>query len=125
MHIGNWFLRIGVLYIIAGVTLGNIMGATGDHSLHPVHAHLNLLGWVAMSLFGLFYRAFPGAMAGTMAKVHFWIYVPVHLIQMVSLTLLYRGNAALEPVLAVSSMVVGLTFVLFGVIVWQATRGTA
>lgn len=30
------------------------MGIAQDHSLTPVHAHLNLLGWVTMFLTGLY-----------------------------------------------------------------------
>ena len=117
----HWFLRIAVLYSVVGVALGIHMGASGDHSLHPVHAHLNLLGWVAMSLFGLFYRAVPAAAESTLAKVHFWIYVPAHFVQMVLLTLLYRGNGAVEPALGMFSILVGVAFVCFAVVVWRHT----
>ena len=122
---GNWFLRIAVLYIIVGVALGIYMGGSGDHSLHPVHAHLNLLGWVALSLFGLFYRAVPAAAESTLAKVHFWIYVPAHFVQMVLLTLLYRGNGAVEPALGMFSILVGVAFVCFAIVVWRNTGKAA
>ena len=121
----NWFLRIAVLYIIAGVSLGIYMGASGDHSMHPVHAHYNLLGWVAMTLFGLFYRAFPAAAETKLAKAHFWIYVPAHFGQMVLLTLLFRGNGAVEPILGVFSIAVGIAFVCFALTVWKHTGKTA
>lgn len=121
----NWFLRISVLYIVVGVGLGIYMGASGDHSMHPLHAHLNLLGWVAMTLFGLFYRAVPAAAETTLAKAHFWIYVPAHFVQMVLLTLLYRGNGAVEQALGLASMAVGVAFVCFAVVVWQHTGKTA
>ena len=55
MNLSNWFLRIAVVYLLAGVSLGIFMGASGDHSMFPLHAHINLLGWVSMSLFGFFY----------------------------------------------------------------------
>jgi hypothetical protein len=38
------------------MSLGILMGITHDFSLTPVHAHLNLLGWVTMALYGLYYR---------------------------------------------------------------------
>ena len=121
----NWFLRIAVLYILIGVSLGIYMGASGDHSMHPVHAHLNLLGWVAMSLFGLFYRMVPAAAESTLAKAHFWIYVPAHFAQMVLLTLLYKGNGAVEPVLGICSILVGVAFVCFAIVVWRHTGKAA
>jgi len=117
----NWFLRIAVLYIIVGVALGIYMGASGNHLMHPVHAHLNLLGWVAMSLFGLFYRAIPAAAETKLAKAHFWIYVPAHFMQMVLLTLLFRGYPAVDPVLGFFSILVGVGFLCFTVVVWRHT----
>jgi hypothetical protein len=123
--VSNWFLRIAVLYIIAGVGLGIYMGASGDHSMYPVHAHLNLLGWVAMSLFGLFYRAFPAAAETKLAKAHFWIYVPAHLAQMVLLATLFRGYPAVEPVLGIFSMLVGAAFICFAIVVWRNTGKAA
>jgi hypothetical protein len=47
------WLRLAVAYFAVGVMLGVAMGASGDHSLFPLHAHINLLGWVSMALFGL------------------------------------------------------------------------
>ncbi|MDH4061717.1 MAG: hypothetical protein OEU94_12975 [Aquincola sp.] len=121
----NWFLRIAVLYLIGGISLGLYMAASGDHVMHPVHAHFNLLGFVLMMLFGLFYRALPAAADSKLALAHFWIYVPAHFVQMVTLFLFYRGNAALEPVLAISSMVVGVAILCFAVVVWKHTGGAA
>ena len=96
-NISQWFLRLSILYLIAGVSLGIFMAASHDHSMDPVHAHLNLLGWVTMALFGLFYRAWPEAAASRLAKVHFWLYVPAHFVQMVSLAALFRGVTSVEP----------------------------
>ena len=124
MSLSTWFLRLAVLYLIAGVSLGIFMAASHDHSMFPVHAHLNLLGWVSLSLFGLFYRAWPEAAQSKLAKVHFWVYVPAHFVQMVLLAALYRGNTAIEPALAVASILVGLAIVCFAVLVWKYTAGT-
>jgi hypothetical protein len=33
--------------------------AAHDHSIMPAHAHLNLLGWVSLFLFGIFYKLIP------------------------------------------------------------------
>lgn len=121
----NWFLRIAVLYLIGGVSLGLYMAASGDHVMHPVHAHFNLLGFVLMTLFGLFYLARPVAAQSKLAKAHFWIYVPAHFIQMLALFLFYRGNAAIEPLLATASMVVGVAILCFAAVVWQHTAKAA
>jgi hypothetical protein len=123
--VANWFLRIAVLYIIAGVGLGIFMGASGDHSMYPVHAHLNLLGFVAMTLFGLFYRMIPAATETMLAKIHFWLYVPAHFVQMVLLAILYRGHPGVEPVLGVFSILVGVAVLCFATVVWRHTGKAA
>lgn len=120
-HMSNWFLRLAVLYLISGVLLGLFMAASHDFTMRPVHAHLNLLGFVLLTLFGLFYRTFPAAVPTILAKMHFGIYVPAHFVQMISLALYYRGHTAFEPVLAVSSMLVGVAILCFAVTVWKFT----
>lgn len=114
-----WFMRLAVLYLLVGVGLGLYMAASHDHSMHPVHAHLNLLGWVTMALFGLYYRLVPDAGRSTLAKVHFWVYVPAHLVMMVMLWILFTGRPQVEPVLAIASTVVALACVVFAVVVWR------
>ena len=121
----NWFLRIAVLYFIAGVAVGLGMAMTGVTILRPVHVHLNLLGWVSMTLFGLFYRALPAAAETRLAKAHFWIYVPAHFVQMVTLAMYYSGNKAVDPILGLSSMAVGAAVLCFAVVVWKHTGKTA
>ena len=124
LDLSAWCFRLAVLYLIAGVCLGIFMAATHDHSMFPVHAHLNLLGWVTLSLFGLFYRNWPVAAKTRLAKVHFGIYVPAHFVQMVLLAALFRGNTAVEPPLAVASVLVGIAIVCFAVVVWKHTGET-
>lgn len=120
-NMSNWFLRLAVLYFIAGVSLGIFMAASHDYSMKPVHVHLNLLGWVSLGLFGLFYRNWPAAADSTLAKVHFWLYVPAHFVQMVLLALRFLGNPAVEPALALASVLVGVAILCFAVVVWQHT----
>ena len=118
----HWYLRLAVLYGIAGIGLGLYMAGSGNHAMHPVHAHLNLLGWVTLALFGLFYRAWPAAATTGLAKAHFWLFVPALFVQMVTLTMLYAGYAAIEPVLAAASFVVGAGFLCFSVVAWRAVE---
>ena len=64
MQISRNFMVIGVAYLVLGIVLGMYMGGSGDHSLAPLHAHINLLGFTLMTVFGLVYRVIP-AMAAT------------------------------------------------------------
>ncbi len=59
MRIAYFCFIIGALAGITGIGLGIYMGASEDHSLSPAHAHLNLLGWVTMTLYGLYHRYAP------------------------------------------------------------------
>lgn len=116
----DWFLRLAVLYLIAGVGLGLYMAGSHDHSMRPVHAHLNLLGWVSLALFGLFYRAWPEAARTRWAFAHFWLYIPAHFVQMLLLAARFRGHAQVERPLALASMLVGVAMLCFAVVVWTA-----
>jgi hypothetical protein len=51
--------RAAVVMVIAGMIWGMAMGITQDHSTLPAHAHLNLLGWVSLFLFGIYYHLHP------------------------------------------------------------------
>jgi hypothetical protein len=121
LSMSNRFLRLAVLYLIAGISLGIYMAASNDHTLKPVHAHLNLLGWASLALFGLLYRALPQAAETGLAKVHFWVYNLALPVLMVVLALFLKGNAAIEPVLAVGSIAVGLSVVCFAINLWKHT----
>ncbi|MGY2261041.1 hypothetical protein [Pseudomonas sp. SDO55104_S430] len=118
----TWF-RLAVVYFAIGVGLGVTMGASGDHSLFAVHAHINLLGWVSMALFGLIGTVCPATTEGRIATAQFWswnIGVPVML---GALTLRMKGVASVEPVIAVSSVLIGISVLLFAWLVFS--RGGA
>ena len=68
------FLRTGVIAAVVGMGLGVGMGLTQDPMLHPVYAHLNLVGWSSLFLFGLYYRITPAADGG-LAQIHYVVAV--------------------------------------------------
>lgn len=123
MSVSNNFLRLGVIAVLVGVSLGIWMGASQNFTLRPVHAHINLIGWASMMLFGLVYRAIPEAAQGWMPKVHFGLAAVGFLIMMPSLTLMLLGNLALAPFLVLSEVMVFASLLLFAVIVFRATGG--
>ena len=112
-----WF-RLAAVYFAVGVMLGVVMGASGDHSLFPVHAHINLLGWVSMALFGLIGTVYPSITEGRVAAAQFWMHnvgVPVML---VALTLRIKGFQSAEPLIGVASIAVGCSVLLFAWLVF-------
>jgi hypothetical protein len=49
------FFSAAALYGLIGMSWGMHMGATQDHSMMAAHAHLNLLGWATMAVYGIVY----------------------------------------------------------------------
>jgi len=49
------FFLTGGVFVLIGMLAGMYMGGAEDFRLAPAHAHLNLLGWVNMALYGTFY----------------------------------------------------------------------
>jgi cbb3-type cytochrome oxidase subunit 1 len=70
------FMALGAAMLVVGVAMGIYMGIVHDFQLSPVHAHVNLVGWVSLSLFGIVYKLFPELQARRMAKLHFMLAAP-------------------------------------------------
>ncbi len=70
-RIDRSFLLLATLSLLIGVSLGIWMGIVHDFQMTPVHAHMNLVGWVSLALFGLTYRAYPEMAASKLAVAHF------------------------------------------------------
>jgi|SRR5690348_2131303 len=66
-----YFLLLATLLLLAGAALGISMGASENFQLTPVHAHLNLVGWASLAVFGLVYRAYPKLAERRLALFHF------------------------------------------------------
>ena len=56
MRLSVFCLSAAALAALVGMGLGFAMAASQDFTLAPAHAHLNLLGWVTMALYGLYHR---------------------------------------------------------------------
>lgn len=107
------WLRLAVVYLMAGVGLGIVMGATENFTLRPVHAHLNLLGWATLALAGLIYSVYPKAAATRLALVHFWLHNTALPVMMGSLCFLLLGHSGVIPILAASEFVAAAGVIVF------------
>jgi cbb3-type cytochrome oxidase subunit 1 len=116
--------RAAVLIVLAGIIWGMVMGISQDHSTMPAHAHLNLLGWVSLFLFGVYYHLHPELDLNPLARVQVWIWIVATIILAVGVALVHSGQAAGDPIAAGSSIVVFADMVLFGWLVFR-TRKTA
>ncbi|MBD7940730.1 hypothetical protein [Brevundimonas guildfordensis] len=125
-RLSNRLLRLAVIFALIGMGLGYWMGASRDFTAAPVHAHINLLGWVAMALYGLFYRILPQAAHGRLPQVHFWTALVGLLIFMPALAAELVGGPAWAS-FAHIGLIAGPTLTLlsmavFAAIVFRATR---
>ena len=59
MKIDRLFLVIAAIYILIGMGLGSYMGMNQDFTHRTAHTHINLPGFVSMTLFALIYRSWP------------------------------------------------------------------
>ena len=107
---GLKLLKIAVVYLVVGASLGLAMGISQKFVLAPVHAHLLLLGWASLALAGLVYHLYPAASTTRLARIHFWLHnlgLPVF---MVGLGLVLTGSeiGLLATVVAAIAVLVGL-----------------
>src|ERR1700692_2116266 len=106
------FIGAGIVAGIAGMVLGIVMGISGDFTLAPAHAHINLVGWASLSLFGLAYRA-GIAKNDRWAAVTFWIAVAVALILPLGIVLAITKG---QPAVAVGGSLLTLaSMLMFGI----------
>ena len=113
-------LRIAVVYWIVAVCWGIYMGASEDFTDVPVHAHLNLLGWVSLSLCGIIYALAPHLAETMLAKVHFWLHNLGLPVLMVAVWLIKHDRPEIGgPLAGIFSIVMGLGILCFGVNLWR------
>lgn len=121
MELGNRFLRHAVLYALIGMAWGLYMAISHEHHTHPGHAHLLLLGWVSMAIFGLFFRTVPVAQ-GVLGRVMFWLINVGVVVMAAGIAGVVSGYAQAEPAAAIGSILVFAAMILFTVVVFQNTK---
>ena len=96
---------------------GIAMSLAHDYQLAPAHAHLNLVGWVTMALFGTYYHLVPRSGERLMARIHLLIsFAGVGLFAPgIALSILYEIEVpvSIGAVLTVTSIVMFLGTVIY------------
>ena len=118
-RISEFFFRAGILFLIVGIGLGLQMAISQNHNVIGAHAHINLLGWVTSALFGGYYALNPAKAEGRLPMIQFVVYMIGVICMGTSLYLLLSGNPAMEPVVAVSSLITFAGVLLFAWVVWS------
>jgi len=112
-ELGLKWIKMAAIYLAIGVSLGIHMGKSHEFLLAPVHAHINLLGWATMALMGILHCVFHQQLVNKIARAQFWLHQLGTPVLLASLAMMLTGNAAMEPVVGVASLVVGVSVLLF------------
>ena len=125
MNVSRNFIIVGSIFLIIGIGFGIHMVASGKTDFAPLHAHLNLLGFVLSMIFGITYRVFPDMGASRMAGWHFWLHAVPSAVLLVMLFLLFSGNiteAGMVPLAPIAEILVLIGVLLF---FWNALKNAA
>ena len=114
-----------VLAAIAGMLWGLDMAISENHAAMPAHAHLNLLGWVSLFLFGIFYRLHPSLDATKIALAQVWVWIIGTIVMAVGVGLISTGTTSAEPIAAVGSLIVLADMLLFAWLVYRSENAAA
>lgn len=115
-------LFLGLLWLIAGMLLGEHMGRSGDHAQMPTHAHIMLLGGVLPILWAILYRVFKLG-SGLLAWVQLVVHHVAALIMIPALYMLFgqlADEAMLGPLLGVSAILAIVSVALMLVLCLRA-----
>ncbi len=116
-NLATRFFFTAALCGLIGMIWGIQMSASHDHTLSPAHGHLNLIGFVAMSVFGTYYALSPKAAASRLANVHFVIAIASVLVLTPGIALAISESG--ETLAKFGSVLALLSMVLFAVVIFR------
>ena len=117
------FIRIAVVYLVIGASLGLAMGISGKFTLQPVHAHLLLAGWLSLALVGVIYNLYTAAAQTRLATAHFWLHnigLPIFMAGLAAM--LSSGDQGLVPIVAGGASLLLIGFFLFAANILMKVR---
>ena len=119
MKVSSLCFRAAVLFVIVGMLWGLQMAIAEDHSAFPAHAHLNLLGWVSLFLFGVYYHLHPSLERSRLALAQVWIWIAGTIVMSIGVGLVHTGHDSGNPFAAAGSIIV---IVAMGMFAWLVYR---
>lgn len=116
-------IKIAAVYFFLAILLGIGMGIGQNFAYTSVHAHLNLLAWVSLALFGLIYLHYPKAGETGLAKTHFWLHnIGLPIMQGGLFLEIMTANKALVVAPIVGSLMIGVGVLCFLINVFQQVK---
>jgi cbb3-type cytochrome oxidase subunit 1 len=110
---------------IVGMGIGIAMAASGDHSVFPAHAHLNLLGWVSLFLMGGFYRLHPALDESRIARIQAGIWICATIVLTIGVAGIYLGRSSFELVATIGAVAIIIDMILFAYLVFRSELGVS
>jgi len=110
------YIAIGSLWLVVGMLLGIGMGAAHNFALAPLHAHINLIGFVSHAIFGMAYRHWPALKDSPLAPYQFWIFVIASPITLIGLYFTVMNGPELPTIIGSIAVLAGAA--LFAVMIW-------
>lgn len=108
------FFVTGGLFVLVGMLAGMYMGADEDFRIAAAHAHLNLVGWVTMALYGGFYALTAKTMSKRLAWTNYALSTAGVLVMIPSLAIfLTTRDKGLIPVMIVGEVLSLLSLLVF------------
>ncbi len=123
------FVKASVAWLAAGVTLGVAMAAYPAWTIYrPAHAHLNLLGFVTMMIYGVAYHVVPRFSghplhSRRLAAWHWWAANAGLLLMVVAFLLRPHAAAAALPLLVAGGTLSALGAYAFAYGIWRTIDG--
>lgn len=103
------------VFALIGMVLGIYMAASQDHTLAPAHAHLNLLGWVSVAIYGAFYTLVPRSAVGTLAKLQVLLAIAGAVVLVPGIAIAVTGGG--EGLAQAGSLIAIVSMLLFLIVV--------
>lgn len=114
-NMSKWLIRLAAIYFMVGVSMGVYMGISHHFEHIPVHAHINLLGWVSLGLIGAIYHLKPHAAQTALAKAHFVLHNLGLPVMAGGLFMLLSGDHSAEPIVGIGSALVATGVLCVGI----------
>lgn len=119
------FVLSALGYAIIGMLLGIYMAKSKDHGQFVTHAHILLAGFVVSFVYGLCHKLWLTNGESRLAGIQFYVHQVGVAVMSVGLFLLYGqfvDPEVIDPVLALSALMVLVGMVLMKVLVIQSMR---
>ncbi|MCR9137081.1 MAG: hypothetical protein NXI27_13860 [Alphaproteobacteria bacterium] len=117
--VAQYYFKTAIVFLIIGICMGLQMSIGGNHNVIGAHAHVNLLGWVTMALFGSYLAIAPAKAEGRLAMIQYYVYTAGVVIITPSLYFMLLGNEALEPLVAIGSLISFAGVLLFAYMIFS------